>query len=50
MPDDVIKAIVEVMENQEYKQNMLEISKLSKKYNGSATAAKIAIDYMNNRK
>lgn len=50
MPEDVIKAIVEVMENKEYKQNMLEISKLSKNYNGSVTAAKIAIEYMKNAK
>lgn len=45
-----MKAVLEVMSNQEYKKNILELSKLSKKYNGSATAAKLAIQYMENKK
>lgn len=48
-PEDVSKAVIEVLENQEYKQNISELSKLSKKYTGSLTAAKLAIEYMNRK-
>lgn len=45
-PDDVVKAVLEVINNHEYKDNIVDLSKVSKRYNGAATAASLVMKYL----
>jgi MGT family glycosyltransferase len=47
--DDVVKAVLEVINNNEYKDNISDLSKVSKRYNGAVTAASLVVKYLGQR-